>query len=32
MPIPVIAYWCNQAIKYTNNRNTEIEEQFNVSD
>ena len=30
MPIPVLAYWCNQAIKYTNNRNEEIEEQCSI--
>lgn len=27
MPIPTLAYWCSQAIKYTNNRNKELEEQ-----
>nr|DAV13652.1 MAG TPA: hypothetical protein [Caudoviricetes sp.] len=27
MSIPTLAYWCNQAIKYTNNRNEELEEQ-----
>nr|DAU59916.1 MAG TPA: hypothetical protein [Caudoviricetes sp.] len=27
MSIPQIIYWCKEAIKYTNNQNTEIEEQ-----
>ena len=27
MPIPVLVYWCNQAIKYTNNRNEELASQ-----
>ena len=28
MPIPILAYWCNQAVKYTLNRNEEITEDY----
>nr|DAV87332.1 MAG TPA: hypothetical protein [Caudoviricetes sp.] len=30
MPIPTLAYWCNQSIKYTNKRNEDFEEQCSI--